>query len=138
MAGERLIRPETAGGHDGARLTRGWRLGKGLTAGPHLSATARKKKKGEGVLGRRGCEAGPAWADGARAGKKQADGLGCLRAEKDVGPAGKEKERGREREEKRIFLISFQIHFSNIQTSIKQKSMHSNHDAQTLIISKLF
>jgi hypothetical protein len=36
------------------------------------------------------------------------------------------------------FKISFQIHFSNIQTSIKQKFMHSNHDAQTLIISKLF
>jgi hypothetical protein len=52
--------------------------------------------------------------------------------------SGERKER--EREEKRIsfFKISFQIHFSNIQTSIKQKSMHSNHDAQTLIISKLF
>jgi hypothetical protein len=34
---------------------------------------------------------------------------------------------------------SFQIRFfSNFQTSIKQKSMHSNHDTQTLIISKLF
>jgi hypothetical protein len=33
---------------------------------------------------------------------------------------------------------SFQIRFSNFQTSIKQKSMHSNHDAQTLIILNYF
>jgi hypothetical protein len=38
-----------------------------------------------------------------------------------------------------LFLLnSFQIRFSNFQTSNKQKSMHSKHDAQTLIISKLF
>jgi hypothetical protein len=64
------------------------------------------------------------------------------------GPKEKERERDGpavEKREKRgnkdfsfSFKISFQIHFSNIQTSIKQKSMHSNHDAQTLIISKLF
>jgi hypothetical protein len=77
--------------------------------------------------------------------------LGPLRAR------GKEKEKGlpawvgcgpkvkgeRDRKRKRFFPfsfeISFQIHFfSNNQTLIKQKSMHSNHDAQTLIISKLF
>jgi hypothetical protein len=50
----------------------------------------------------------------------------------------KEREREREKEFPFSFKISFQIHFLNIQTSIKQKSMHSNHDAQTLIISKLF
>jgi hypothetical protein len=44
----------------------------------------------------------------------------------------------REREGFCFFLNFFQIHFSNIQTPIKQKSMHSNHDAQALIISKLF
>jgi hypothetical protein len=68
--------------------------------------------------------------------KEKAAGLGCLRAEGDVGPAGRKE---REREKVFLFLLnSFQIRFSNIQTSIKQKSMHSNHDAQTLIISKLF
>jgi hypothetical protein len=49
----------------------------------------------------------------------------------------------KEREREKVFsffffLNSFQIRFSNFQTSIKQKSMHSNHDAQTLIISRLF
>jgi hypothetical protein len=37
-----------------------------------------------------------------------------------------------------FFSNSFQIHFSNIHTQIKQESMHSNHDAQALILSKLF
>jgi hypothetical protein len=37
-----------------------------------------------------------------------------------------------------FFSNFFQIHFSNIHTQIKQKSMHSNHDAQALIFSKLF
>jgi hypothetical protein len=61
MAGERLIQPETAGGHDGARLTRGWRLKELLTAGPHLSALGAKRKGGrrcwaggEGRLGHLG------------------------------------------------------------------------------------
>jgi hypothetical protein len=39
------------------------------------------------------------------AGRKKACGLGCLRAERDVGLAGKEKER--EREEKRISFFFF-------------------------------
>jgi hypothetical protein len=58
MAGERLIRPETGGGHDGVRLTRGWRLKELLTAGPHLSASGAKRKGGEAVLGRRGSRLG--------------------------------------------------------------------------------
>jgi hypothetical protein len=81
------------------------------------------------VLGWRGCEAGPAWADGARAGKKQADGLGCLRAEKDAGPAGKEKREGEGGEEDLFLNFFSNSFFSNIQTSLKQKSMHSNYDA---------
>jgi hypothetical protein len=51
----------------------------------------------------------------------------------------------REKEERRgregflhFFKKIFSNSFSNFQTSIKQKSMHLNHDAQTLIISKLF
>jgi hypothetical protein len=93
------------------------------------------------VLGRRGGQVGPTWADArARKEKEKASGLGCLRAE--VGPAGemRERERGRKGFPFFFFLLknSFQIHFSNIQTSNKQKSMQSNHDAQTLIISKLF
>jgi hypothetical protein len=72
--------------------------------------------------------------------KEKASGLGCLRAEGMLGRREKRKREG-EGEGKGFpfsFKISFQIHFSNIQTSIKQKSMHSNHDAQTLTISKLF
>jgi hypothetical protein len=60
--------------------------------------------------------------------------------EKD-GPAGVGRKRGKgrgERGERKgflFFLNSFQIHFLNFQTSIKQETMHSNHDAQSLIIS---
>jgi hypothetical protein len=60
-----------------------------------------------------------------------------LRAERGVGPVG-EKREGEGEGFLFFFLNSFQICFSNFQTSIKQKSMHSNHDAQTLIISRLF
>jgi hypothetical protein len=110
-----------------------------LTAGPHLSVSGAKRKGRRGRAGPAGCEVGPLGPT-ARAGKRnRPTAWGCLRAKKDVGPAGKEKEREREREKDFLFLLNFfQIHFSNIQTSIKQKSMHSNHDAQTLIISKLF
>jgi hypothetical protein len=52
-----------------------------------------------------------------------------------IGPAGG---KGREEREKEIFSNSFQIRFSNFQTSIKQETMHSNHDAHALIISNLF
>jgi hypothetical protein len=82
---------------------------------------------------------GPAYARGG----KQADGLDGSRAErkrkgKRWAGCGKEREKRGNKDFSFSFKISFQIHFSNIQTSIKQKSMHSNHDAQTLIISKLF
>jgi hypothetical protein len=36
-----------------------------------------------------------------------------------------------------LFKNSFQIHFSNFQTSLKQETMHSNHDAQALVILTL-
>jgi hypothetical protein len=54
--------------------------------------------------------------------------------------AGLEEKGERERERRVCLFFSnfFQIHFSNIQTQIKHKSMHSNHDAQALIFSKLF
>jgi hypothetical protein len=75
------------------------------------------------------CGAGPNWAvAGARKGKrKRPAGLEWMRAERRKG----------EREGKGFvffFNFLFQIHFSNIQT----KSMHSKHDAQALINSKLF
>jgi hypothetical protein len=75
----------------------------------------------------------------ASAGEK-ADGLGWLRGlrekregERD-GPAGLGGKRG---EEKSFFLFLnlFSNSFSNFQTSIKQETLHSNHDAQSLIIS---
>jgi hypothetical protein len=34
-----------------------------------------------------------------------------------------------------FFLNSFQNRFSNFQTSLKQETMHLNHDAHSLIIS---
>jgi hypothetical protein len=92
-------------------------------------------------MGRRGRQAGPARAVCACAKKKEkAAGLGLVHGLKKKCWAGGEKREGEGGEKDFLFLlkISFQIHFSNIQTSIKQKSMHSNHDAQTLIISKLF
>jgi hypothetical protein len=86
-----------------------------------------------------------AWAGGASApARKKASNLGevCGLREKE-----KEKEKwvveemDRKRERVRgerfgfFFSNSFQIHFSNFQTSLKQETMHSNHDAQALIIS---
>jgi hypothetical protein len=95
-------------------------LGTGLTAGSHLSTTGAKRKGRGAELGRRGKQAGPL-GPSARTGKKRPLALGCLRAE--AGPA-REKEKEREREREKgfpfSFKFSFQIHFSNIQTSIKQ------------------
>jgi hypothetical protein len=82
-------------------------------------------------------EAGWASAGRLRTHGKKATGLGGLRAERRVGPEVKKRGEG----EGFLFSFlsnSFQICFSNLQTSIKQKSMHLNHDAQTLIISRLF
>jgi hypothetical protein len=48
-------------------------------------------------------------------------------------------EREREGEEKRVFLLNFLSNsFFKHSNSNQTKSMHSNHDAQTLIISKSF
>jgi hypothetical protein len=90
-----------------------------------------KEKGGGAVLGRRKSRLGR-WADCAREEKEKGRW-----AERDVGPAEEKRGRGR-RFSFSFFLNSFQIRFSNFQTSIKQKPMHSNHDAQTLFISKLF
>jgi hypothetical protein len=84
------------------------------------------------VLGRRGEGVGPTWAGLLARERRKANRPGVLRA-------GLERERGREEFVCFLFFSNFfQIHFSNIQTQIKQKSMHSNHDAQALIFSKLF
>jgi hypothetical protein len=65
-----------------------------------MSATARKKKKGGGVLGRRAAKLGQLGPT-ARAWGKRKRPLAWVgpRAEGDVGPAGRKE---REREEKRI------------------------------------
>jgi hypothetical protein len=49
------------------------------------------------------------------------------------------KRKGERGEELRVifFKNSFQIHFSNIQTSLKQETMQSTHDAQALVISNI-
>jgi hypothetical protein len=69
--------------------------------------------------------------------REEAAGLKASRAKRKVGPDVK---KGGEGEGFLFFSFKFfsNSFFSNFQTSIKQKTMHSNHDAQTLIISKLF
>jgi hypothetical protein len=65
----------------------------------------------------------PGWVCGLR---KKREGEGG-------GPTGPKEKRG---EGFRVFfLFNFFSNFSNFQTSLKQETMHSNHDAQTLIIS---
>jgi hypothetical protein len=86
-------------------------------------------------LGRRGTELGQRGPQ-ARA-RGEAAGLEASRAKRRE-VLGRLRRKKRGEGEGFPFLNSFQICFSNFQTSIKQKSMHSNHDAQTLIISKLF
>jgi hypothetical protein len=76
-----------------------------------------------------------------RSREKKASGLGGFASRgRKKRKAGRGKWVAREkgvREERGFeffFLNSFQICFSNFQTSIKQETMHSNHDAQSLII----
>jgi hypothetical protein len=55
--------------------------------------------------------------------------------------AGQRSRRKGEREREKGFVFFFKFlsnSFFKHSTPIKQKSMHSNHDAQALIISKLF
>jgi hypothetical protein len=117
MAGERLIRPETAGGLDGGAADPRLEVGERPDARAPPVSDRPQKKKGGGVLGRRGCEAGPAWADGARAGKKKkAAGLGWMRAERNAGPAGKEKRgRGREKDFSLFFKFLFKFIFQTFK-----------------------
>jgi hypothetical protein len=90
------------------------------------------------MLGQRGAN----WANPGRCARgKKAGGLARFGPRKEGGLARNERREEREKRRKEgflFFLNSFQNRFSNFQTSIKQKSMHSNHGAQTLIISKLF
>jgi hypothetical protein len=104
----------------GARLTR-LEVGEGPDGRVPPVSDRRKNKRegggagpaGEGRLGQLGPSAR------ARKEKEKASGLGCLRAE--FGPAREMRERERGRKGFPFsFKISFQIHFSNIQTSIKQ------------------
>jgi hypothetical protein len=48
------------------------------------------------------------------------------------GPEGKGE---REKKEKVFLKLFLKFIFQTFKTSIKQETMHSNHDAQTLIIS---
>jgi hypothetical protein len=63
-------------------------------------------------------------------------GCGKREGESWAGGVDRKREKG-ERRGKRdfLFLKLFSNSFSNFQTSIKQETMHSNHDAQSLIIS---
>jgi hypothetical protein len=71
----------------------------------------------------------------ARGGKRRKGLLAWVRAEIE------EREREREGEGKGFVFFSFKFlsnSFFKHSNSNQTKSMHSNHDAQTLIISKLF
>jgi hypothetical protein len=86
------------------------------------------------MLGRRGrC----CWA--ARKGRPAAwkGFAGCGENERKVGRLGLKKGGERGRGDGFSFFNSFQIHFSNFQTSLEQEIMHSNHDAQALVILTL-
>jgi hypothetical protein len=84
---------------------------------------------------------GPACAHALTLGGRKADGLGWFAGLREKereggGPAGP-KEKGERGLGIFLFKNSFQIHFSNFQTSLKQETMHSNHDAQALVILTL-
>jgi hypothetical protein len=65
-------------------------------------------------------------------------GLKGKKRKREVGRLGR-KRKGEREEGFRVFffLVLFKFIFSNLQTSLKQETMHSNHDAQTLIILTL-
>jgi hypothetical protein len=73
-------------------------------------------------------EKGPAAHGGSRAAERKRGRDG------PAGPQGK-GERGKGKWVS-LFFKFFSNSFSNFQTSIKQETMHSNHDALSLIISK--
>jgi hypothetical protein len=88
---------------------------------------------GEAELG----QLGPACARG----RKKVDGLkvrGLWRGGEGNWAGWRKRERGEGERDFFFFSNSFHIRFSNFQTSIKQETMHSNHDAQALIIYNLF
>jgi hypothetical protein len=85
---------------------------------------------------------GPAWAASARGRERGQRPELASQARKRKGRKGKRAEevgrkggKGEGRGEKVSFLKLFSNSFSNFQTSIKTETMHSNHDAQELIIS---
>jgi hypothetical protein len=80
MAGERLTRPETAGGLDGGAAIPRLEVGDGPDGRAPPVSDRPQKEKGGGVLGRRSSDAGPAWAGLRAREKKQADGLDGSRA----------------------------------------------------------
>jgi hypothetical protein len=108
-------------------------LGTGLTAGSHLSATGVKRKRGRGGAGPAGWRVGPTGPSARAREKEKASGLLAC---------GLKEEKGREREGEGKGFCFFKIFFSNSffkHSNFNQtKSMHSNPDAQALIISKLF
>jgi hypothetical protein len=96
------------------------------------------KRKGRGQDGPAG-KSRPAPARAHARGKEgQRPGWVCRlrkKRERQVGWLGLKRKVERGEGFRVFFLNSFQIHFSNFQTLLKQETMHSNHDAQTLIIS---
>jgi hypothetical protein len=88
-------------------------------------------------MGRRGSELGQRGPQARKRGRGRRPGLACglrKRGRERDGQLGL-KGKGERGKGFPLFFNSFQIHFSNFQTSIKQETMHSNHDAQALIIS---
>jgi hypothetical protein len=93
-------------------------------------------------MGQRGDNLGrvgrPAHARSGKEGQRPRRVCG-LRKKKRKGGRGKWAAREKGVREERgfefFFLNSFQIRLSNFETSIKQETVHSNHDVQSLIIS---
>jgi hypothetical protein len=96
-------------------------LGKGLTAGPHLSVSGAKRKGRGGGGGPAGLRSSANWADARARKEKKENGLwpGCLRAE--VGPAGEMRERERGRKGF-LFFFSFKLLFKFIFQTFKLQS----------------
>jgi hypothetical protein len=123
------------------RLTHRLKLGGDPDIRAHPSMTdAKTKGRGE-RLGRWGRRAGPVGRP-ARAREEKGRRPCWLRAEKGEKERGEVGRLGLKRKGERILGFSFfkillKLIFSNFQTSLKQETMHSNHDAQALVISNI-
>jgi hypothetical protein len=137
MAGERRTRPVTASGHEWGAATPRLEVGGGPDGRAPPIGVWREKENGQhGWPGgeRRAGPRGPAaCASAGEEGRQPGGGFaGCRKKEREgwVGWAA-----GKRGEGKKVFF--FKIHFKfifKLSNFNETKTMHSNHDAQALII----